>query len=336
MANADCTRVHTCAHCGGGFTGRKKRFCSLDCQVKAKTGHDPAGHKCHECGARFTGRKKKYCSTECADSAKVKRDRKSKGRDPNAPPKYKRVAQRLEYPPGVETEAQKRQWRFHNDPAYRAKEKKRRKKYLDPLSKRIYRFRLARRQGRKPNYKPLPAERPIWRAHLARSENWRRYLKACERIDNPTEPSPAKLMTPEQARMSDSREWKWRYSNDPKFRAKEKARLFLTKQRRRYQQEVTDDGTVTAEHIDQRKTCLYCGTGLTKRNRTLDHMTPLIKGGAHSASNVVECCKSCNSRKHAKDFGQWLDELEPQDRRRAEREWMKRKGAPPQQAPLFG
>ena len=29
----------------------------------------------------------------------------------------------------------------------------------------------------------------------------------------------------------------------------------------------------------------------------MDHITPLSKGGDHTASNIVPCCRSCNAKK---------------------------------------
>jgi 5-methylcytosine-specific restriction endonuclease McrA len=43
--------------------------------------------------------------------------------------------------------------------------------------------------------------------------------------------------------------------------------------------------------------CAYCGKKLTPRQITLDHITPISKGGNHTRTNVVPACKSCNSRK---------------------------------------
>lgn len=40
--------------------------------------------------------------------------------------------------------------------------------------------------------------------------------------------------------------------------------------------------------------CAYCGRS---GRQTQDHVLPLTRGGAHSASNVVPACKSCNCRK---------------------------------------
>lgn len=45
--------------------------------------------------------------------------------------------------------------------------------------------------------------------------------------------------------------------------------------------------------------CVYCGSD--NKKITMDHIQPISKGGAHSKENVVPACKSCNSRKGAKD-----------------------------------
>ena len=41
--------------------------------------------------------------------------------------------------------------------------------------------------------------------------------------------------------------------------------------------------------------CVYCGRKM--KRLTQDHLTPLSKGGDHTASNIVPACRSCNSRK---------------------------------------
>lgn len=42
--------------------------------------------------------------------------------------------------------------------------------------------------------------------------------------------------------------------------------------------------------------CVYCGRKMQRL--TMDHITPLSKGGNHTASNVVPACQSCNARKY--------------------------------------
>ena len=43
--------------------------------------------------------------------------------------------------------------------------------------------------------------------------------------------------------------------------------------------------------------CAYCDRR-RKGRLTQDHITPLSQGGAHTASNIVPACASCNSKKH--------------------------------------
>ena len=41
--------------------------------------------------------------------------------------------------------------------------------------------------------------------------------------------------------------------------------------------------------------CVYCGT---TEHLTLDHATPLAKGGGNGLSNLVTACRPCNSEKN--------------------------------------
>jgi len=44
--------------------------------------------------------------------------------------------------------------------------------------------------------------------------------------------------------------------------------------------------------------CVYCGRKMKRLSQ--DHITPLSKGGSHTASNILPACKSCNSKKNNK------------------------------------
>lgn len=43
--------------------------------------------------------------------------------------------------------------------------------------------------------------------------------------------------------------------------------------------------------------CQYCQSKLNESNQTLDHVLPVSRGGKHEWTNLVACCKGCNSRK---------------------------------------
>lgn len=61
----------------------------------------------------------------------------------------------------------------------------------------------------------------------------------------------------------------------------------------------------TLEHFSQ--CCAYCGKPLGKTPGK-DHAVPINKKslGEHCAGNVVPCCKECNSKKHSKDYREFL------------------------------
>ena len=44
-------------------------------------------------------------------------------------------------------------------------------------------------------------------------------------------------------------------------------------------------------------TCQYCGTGLTLKKATIDHVLPLSKGGKTNFDNIVAACPPCNAGK---------------------------------------
>lgn len=43
--------------------------------------------------------------------------------------------------------------------------------------------------------------------------------------------------------------------------------------------------------------CWYCGRQVGHAGLTMDHVVPLARGGRSTRSNLVPCCKDCNTRK---------------------------------------
>jgi len=65
---------------------------------------------------------------------------------------------------------------------------------------------------------------------------------------------------------------------------------------------VTRDGTVDKGLIVNLKSseqCYYCGDFINADQKTIDHKTPLSRGGVHSKDNIVLACRSCNCKKQA-------------------------------------
>ena len=43
--------------------------------------------------------------------------------------------------------------------------------------------------------------------------------------------------------------------------------------------------------------CYYCHNRFPPKELTMDHIVPIVRGGKTTKSNVVTCCKTCNSEK---------------------------------------
>jgi 5-methylcytosine-specific restriction endonuclease McrA len=73
--------------------------------------------------------------------------------------------------------------------------------------------------------------------------------------------------------------------------------------------EQSDDGTLTQSALGMlyanAKDCPYCGCFLHSLNKTLDHVTPVARGGAHSIHNVRICCVPCNTAKANRTPDEW-------------------------------
>lgn len=101
------------------------------------------------------------------------------------------------------------------------------------------------------------------------------------------------------------------------------------------------DGTLTQEAVgklfNEAKKCPYCNCSYERKGskrKTLDHLTPISKGGWHSLSNVAVCCHGCNLRKRDKLFDEWLSTLADEDRARTEKLFKRVTGAGVEQGVL--
>jgi len=52
--------------------------------------------------------------------------------------------------------------------------------------------------------------------------------------------------------------------------------------------------------------CVYCGTEGTPESLSVDHVQPRMRGGDHSAGNVVTACLACNARKAHRSHAEFL------------------------------
>lgn len=47
--------------------------------------------------------------------------------------------------------------------------------------------------------------------------------------------------------------------------------------------------------------CYYCEQKFERDQLTMDHKVPIARGGVSSKSNIVVCCKECNSKKQSQN-----------------------------------
>lgn len=69
----------------------------------------------------------------------------------------------------------------------------------------------------------------------------------------------------------------------------------------------------------QKGVCAYCKAVLNKQNATVDHATPLSRGGYNKRSNYVLACKKCNFDKGTKTKSEFEKEI-----RQRKLEWILR------------
>lgn len=53
--------------------------------------------------------------------------------------------------------------------------------------------------------------------------------------------------------------------------------------------------------------CHYCGVQNKRKDMTVDHKTPLSKGGKNTGSNYVLACFDCNQKKGDMDYDEYME-----------------------------
>jgi 5-methylcytosine-specific restriction enzyme A len=57
-------------------------------------------------------------------------------------------------------------------------------------------------------------------------------------------------------------------------------------------------------------TCHYCKNVFLPKELTMDHIIPIARGGKTEKSNVVPCCKECNTKKRQLLPTEWKEYMD--------------------------
>lgn len=116
-------------------------------------------------------------------------------------------------------------------------------------------------------------------------------------------------------RLSSGDKFTVRYHGDEVFRARQVLKAQNRKVQRARRIAETCDGTVTDQTLAalfaETKSCTYCGVPMRSQDKTHDHIVALFSGGRHTLSNIVICCKPCNTEKGRRSLEAWLTAKPP-------------------------
>ncbi len=56
--------------------------------------------------------------------------------------------------------------------------------------------------------------------------------------------------------------------------------------------------------------CHYCNNKFVPKELTMDHIIPIARGGKTEKSNVVPCCKECNTKKSQLLPSEWKEYMD--------------------------
>lgn len=136
---------------------------------------------------------------------------------------------------------------------------------------------------------------------------WNEYVKARSKRQDVREKIIAYRQSEHAKKMAKARE-STAYRREQKriWRATNRDKVQQYSRNKHAKRRVAMDGTIDPITAKQwrdlvmkfRSRCYYCGR---RGKMTVEHMTPLSRGGNHSIDNIVPACLPCNVKKHAND-----------------------------------
>ena len=309
-----------CPECGGTFQPDRVRqaYCSLSCAPPPRAKVHP--RVCPTCGETFRPDRvaQTYCSQSCGATVSQRR-RQAHVRI--------RTSKRC---PGCRTEKPLDAFGIHRANADGHKE--RCKECMKAVREARYRKDMANPETAKRIAAICRMSKVRQRARRTNAtvEEWLHHMAMPRRQKTERE----RAVLSEEAKRRYRAVYRIRYLTDADYRQqlRDKARsdhkmkpwmLLARKHRRDAEQAgIEIDGSVTAEALGaiwrETTTCLYCGRDLNEQNKSVEHMQPMAKGGAHTMANLIIVCRLCNCLKNRKDWEEWIEILAEPHRTAAE------------------
>lgn len=128
----------------------------------------------------------------------------------------------------------------------------------------------------------------------------------------------------------EKREYSKKYNKKYNKTPQGQVAIFNGRNKRRQREEQQGNGITKEQWLKMMEffdwKCAYSGKSVSgERNRSIDHIIPITKGGAHEIWNCVPMDRSLNSSKHTKDLEEWYTQQDFYNENRLNKinEWRK-------------
>lgn len=170
-------------------------------------------------------------------------------------------------------------------------------KHPEKAKERNRRYRVEHREAWIESYRKSGAK---YRAKDP--ERWRELCRA--RSKNPHAIARKRKYTKEHSAEARQRSEKWNHLNPDRRRAHHHNAKIKRRAALKVNGPITDC-TDKLQLLNREKFCHWCCVALTEENRSIDHVTPIARGGQHHPDNLVAACMPCNMSKGRKLISEW-------------------------------
>jgi 5-methylcytosine-specific restriction endonuclease McrA len=167
-----------------------------------------------------------------------------------------------------------------------------------------------------------PATSEFWYRHKGTKDGFHAWCKSCNSVNTKEyyksnrEKYIAYHKSYQKVNIKKMRENKKKYLESNRDKILEHRRN-RSKERYLIKKEWIKQGDLTKDQLKEiyqlsNGNCNYCGTKVSNPRfypyclNGFDHVIPRVKGGKHTASNIVVCCYECNTKKSIRDVSEFM------------------------------